>query len=151
MSEQLEKEPVAKFPTTGSLEPFKIKFFSQDNQYMEDLKDGKFQVFFTKYKYSDEYAGKPTFVINNLISGFVQQLESKRKYLFISFKCTKDPTYNIEGVWITNCTLSMDQIVPEKYDDFEWEELKMDKEEDCDRLTDLLKKDTDTVTNCYLH
>jgi len=110
-----------------SLEACKKYFFSGNVvSFMDEIRSQKFNVYFTEYKYAGDYEGSPSFILENLINGFVQQLDEKRAYLITGFKCTKkNNSYTIVAIWITNYNLPMEQLIPEKYDDFEWEELDM--------------------------
>ncbi len=153
--EENYQDPEVKFPTTGSLEPCKSSFFTGDLiLFMKELTSGKYRIYFTEYRYSSEYDGSPTFILDNLLRGFVQQLEEKRKYLFTGFKCTKNINgYNISGIWITNCTLPMEQIAHGKYDDFEWEELDANINAHSEKMLRVLQRESSTnvVATSYLH
>ena len=120
--EEEVQEVVVKLPITGSLEPAKTKFFSKDIAgFMAEITNGKFTVFTANYNFNTDYDGSPPFVVNNLIRGFVRQLEDKRKYLFAAFKCVKTGSnYSITSVWVSNCTLPLSEVIPDKYDDFTW-------------------------------
>src|SRR5947199_8006502 len=79
--------PKLKYPITISLEQCKNKFFNNEYvQFGEELKKNNFKIYIGKYKYSSDYDGKPIFIIKNLLNGFCQQLDDKRKYLFVLFK-----------------------------------------------------------------
>lgn len=152
--EENYQDPQVKFPITGSLEPCKSSFFTGDNaSFMKELATGKYRIYFSEYRYTNEYDGRPTFILENLLRGFVQQLEDKRKYLFTGFKCTKNTSFNICGIWITNCTLAMQQIVGDKYDDFEWEELDVNIVAHAEKMMRVLQKESSTnvVATSYLH
>ena len=71
--EESYEEPVAKLPMTVSLEPCKSKFFGNDMEgFKSELANGKFQFYTATYKYSEDYDGRPSFVVNNLLNGFVR-------------------------------------------------------------------------------
>ena len=153
--EETYQEPETKFPTTGSLEPCKSKFFAGDTiSFMEELRSGRYRIYFTEYRFSNDYESSPTFVVDNLLRGFVQQLEDRRKYLFTGFKCIRiNESYTINGIWITNCTLPMEQIVAGKYDDFEWEELDITILAHAEKMLRVLLKEpsTNVIATSYLH
>lgn len=149
--EETYEEPVAKFPITTSLEPCKSKYFSGDiDGFRTDLLSENFKIFCGNYRYSDDYEGRPTFVVNNLLNGFVNQLEDKRKYLFTAFRYTKpDDKYNITSCWITNCTIPLQELIPDKYDDFVWTKIEITNLNTiCD---DFFKKNSEDENIIYLH
>ena len=157
MAEEIEEtyeEPVAKIPITVSLEPCKSKFFGDDlDGFKSELTNGKFKVFTSNYKYSDDYDGRPSFIINNLLNGFVKQLEDKRKYLFVGFRATKtDNKYTITGAWITNCTVPMADVVLDKYEDFNWTDVDVTNANDVTIVLQILDRTKDdNVLTSYLH
>ncbi|XWV24672.1 putative ORFan [Tupanvirus deep ocean] len=140
--EETFEEPTTKLPITVSLEPCKKKFFDGDMEaFTTEVKSGKFKVYSGEYVDAADYEGRPEFIVKNLVNGFSHQLESKRKYLFTAFKCTKtDGKYNISAVWICNCTLPMDQVVPEMHTYFTWEELDIKNETHFDKLSSTFVK-----------
>lgn len=154
-TEETFDEPVTKLPTTVNMEGLKSKFFTNNlvefrAELAQHFGEGKLLVFDSVYKYNEDYDGKPEFIVNNLLGGFIKQLEDKRKYLFVVLKCTKtDGNYRITGTWVTNCTLPMEQIVPDKYDDFDWTPV--------DTTGDVVESVLDRFTNkdefnvAYLH
>jgi hypothetical protein len=159
MAEEIEEtfeEPVSKLPITASLEPIKTKFFAGDNNsFNSELKNGKFKVFETEYKYNDEFDGRPEFFVKNLINGFTKQLEDTRKYLFVAFKCFKtNGGYIVKAIWICNCTLPMEEVISDKYNDFTWNQLDMTIENDVLKVENHFKKDDcaqDVLIVTYLH
>jgi hypothetical protein len=154
--EETYDEPVSKLPITVSLEPCKSKFFTADHTgFVEELKSGKFRVFSAVYNYNDDYEGSPAFVVKNFVNGLIQQLDDKRKYLFVSFKCTKtESKYCITSTWITNCTLEMPELIPEKYEDFTWKQMDL-TEENCFAtiLDSFVKKEDDesVIITAHVH
>ena len=129
MAEEVEEnysDTIIKVPINAILENCKLKLFANDKEgFLAELSTGKFKMYNGTYKYSSDYNGKPFFIINNLLNGFVIQLQDRRKYLFTAFRCENvDGTYNITSHWITNCTLPMAELIPDKYDDFDWTELE---------------------------
>ena len=153
--EETFEDPVSKFVTSGSLEPCKSKFFSGDIiSFMDELRTGRFRIYFTQYKYIHDYQNCPNFILDNLNRGFVQQLDDKRKYLFAGFKCVKNnDTYHIFGIWICNCMVPMENVVSDKYDDFEWEELDVNIPAHVEKLLRTLSREpsTNVISLKYLH
>lgn len=154
--EELFEDPVVKYPITVSLESCKSKFFTDDSDgFYKEITSGKFTVYHTTYNYNDDYDGRPDFIVKNLLNGFPRQLEDKRKYLFTVFRCTKlGDKYNITATWITNCTLSMDQLIPNKYADFAWSKMDLNNNNNIDAIIkDFHKNEDDStvVIVSYLH
>ena len=153
--EETFEEPIAKLPTTVNMEGLKSKFFTSNlvelkTELTQHFTNSKLKVFDAVYKYNDDYDGKPEFVVNNLLRGFIRQLEDQRKYLFVVFKCTKtDGNYRITGTWITNCMLPLEQIVPDKYEDFDWTQVETNDEAVATVMDRFAKKDEFNVV--YLH
>ena len=147
-------EVAVKLPITGSLEPAKTKFFSDDIAgFTSEITNGKFTVFIADYKYNSDYDGTPKFVVNNLMNGFTRQLEDKRKYLFVAFKCIKiESSYTITSVWISNCTLPISEVIPDKYDDFTWTSVNVTDTHSIENVIKIVSKDdTENVITSYLH
>lgn len=158
-SDQIEEEEViqdiqVKLPTTANLEPLKSKFFTGDMEgFKTELTNGKFTAFMGKYNFDSDYDGSPQFVVKNLLNGFPRQLEDKRKYLFVAFRCVKNgstSSYSITSVWVTNCTLPFNEVIPEKYDDFTWTPINLTG--DLTSVMDLvMRSDDENVMTAYLH
>ena len=156
MAEEAEEnyaDPTIKLPITTSLEACKTKFFAGDREgFIAELVSGKFKLYSSIYKYSDDYDGRPYFVVNNLLNGFVRQLEDKRKYFFTAFRCQKtDDKYTITGYWITNCTLTMAEIIPDKYEDFDWTEIQPIDDNYKMFIELFFNTDAEGLTVTYLH
>lgn len=155
MDEEYYSEPKIEFPTVGSLELCKKNFFDGNTiAFMEELRSNHFKIYFAEYKYVHDYEHKPSFIVDNLLRGFVQQLENKRKYLFVCFKCLqKNGSYIIQAIWICNCPIPMEEIVSDKYDDFEWEELDVNIYSHAQKIWHIMHKEpsNNLVSIQYLH
>ena len=154
-TEETFEEPVTKFPTTMNMEGLKSKFFTNNmvgfsEEFSTDLAMGKLRVFDAVYKFSSDYEDRPQFVVNNLLAGFVKQLEDKRKYFFTVFRCVKNGAcYDIGSIWITNCTLPMKEVISDKYDDFDWTEIDLNTTS-VNQIVNNFMGNGD-VTTVYLH
>lgn len=159
MAEEIEEtfnDPITKLPTTLTLEPCKTKFFTGDmDGFKTELTNGKFKAFSSTYKYNDDYEGRPGFIVKNLVNGFVNQLDDKRKYLFVAFRCQKIfDRYLITATWITNSILTIQEVVPDKYDDFTWEQLSLENPSDITRVMTDFRKEYETTNDlivAYVH
>jgi hypothetical protein len=118
------EEPVTKYAITKTLEPIKSYFFKGDlPQFRSTALGGDFSLYRSSYKYSGDLVGKPRFVINNFLNGFVQQLENCRKYLFIKlYVDNMGDQFQVNALWITNAVNPLVEVVGDKYDDFDWQE-----------------------------
>lgn len=153
--EETFEEPVTKIPITASLEPCKSKFFANDMKAFEaEISCGKFRLFETTYKYNEDYDGSPEFVVKNFVNGMIKQLEDKRKYLFVAFKCTKNNGKHVlTASWITNVTIPMEELVNDKYSDFEWTELDINNNCNISNVCTQFSRDQpgNVLVMAYLH
>lgn len=106
-----------------NMEEIKRTFFSKEYETSEALirAQSGLRFYTAKYKYESDNDGKPAFIAKNLLRGFVQQLDDKRKYLMVCFRCFKsaeEGKYNYPSYWIVNTTASMAELVGE--DDFDF-------------------------------
>lgn len=147
------EDPVNKFPITTSLEPCKSKFFGKlMDEFMIELNSKNFKIFTASYNYNDDFDGKPTFIVNNFLNGLVHQLEDKRKYLFAILYATKlDDKYIVNSSWISNCTLSMKEIIPDKYSDFTWDETDISNNDNLKCVCEIFNKCDENMMISYLH
>lgn len=159
LKEEVEEtfEPVKiVFPVKANLESCKIKFFNKDYEnFKEDVKSNKYTIYSAEYNYMDEFNGKPKFIINNLLNGFTQQLENKRKYLFVVFKCFEmdNKLYKLTSTWITNVTVNLKEVIPDKYDDFNWNQINNDDVPSVDNYIKQFEnfEEENQVAISYLH
>lgn len=152
--EETFEEPVAKIPITASLEPCKGKFFSKDiDGFVEEIKSMKFKAYSATYNYASDYDTSPAFILSNLLRGFCQQLDDKRKYLFVCFKSkVVDKKCIIESTWLTNCVDPLENVIPDKYDDFTWSPI--DLSQNVPSVIDGFTKEEDNenlIAISYLH
>ena len=152
--EETFEDAPTKYPIMGSLESLKSKYFNKVyEEFRSELLLKKFPVFTASYKFVDDFNNKPDFIIKNLLNGFCQQLEDKRKYLFVRFICreTHEKSYILESFWITNSTLPLKEIIPDKYDDFTWNEINYSEESQINLVINQFTSEDDYIATSYLH
>lgn len=157
-----EEEKIVYKPNV-SLEDTKRAFFSKEYPVFETLlndfrKEDKVKFYKANYKWADEKLGKPEFIAKNQVRGFIQTLDSYRKYLMVCFRCIMvdidEKRYRFPSYWIVNADTDIKTLLGSIYDDFDFIEVnddtsvakllhKMRKNED--------ENDTNLVSEVYLN
>lgn len=157
-----EEEKIVYKPNI-SLEDTKRAFFSKEYPVFETLlndfrKEDKVKFYKANYRWADEKLGKPEFIAKNQVRGFIQTLDSYRKYLMVCFRCIivdiDEKRYRFPSYWIVNVDTDIKTLLGSIYDDFDFIEVnddisvakllhKMRKNED--------ENDTNLVSEVYLN
>ena len=158
--DELTKEEKITFPTIYNMEDVKRAFFSKEYDTFNNLIQEQPLLKFYKatYKWADDNTGKADFAARNLLRGFVQGLDSYRKYLMVCFRCilvdieTKKYTY--PSYWIVNTEIDMNKLLGSLYDDYDF--IKIDDSETISKILKKMEKnedenDTSLIGEVYLH
>lgn len=124
-------EPIVKFETNVNLEQLKRDFFNKNYEaFLRDLfelvESKKVFLLEGKYKYDDEYDGRPFFAAKNRVNGFENSLQEFKKYLFAKFEvqiiqeCPNK--YNFTSLWIVNSADFLQNMKKKdsEFDDFDF-------------------------------
>jgi len=131
----IEKVEKKQYITLTDMEELKRAFCNMEYEKFENILDQyNFKFYYATYKYSNDKNGCPEFIAKNLLKGFVRNFDEFNKYLFVCFRCKKlneeTNTYFYYSYWIVNSTESLENIIDDLYDDFNFNsilgnELKM--------------------------
>lgn len=154
--EETFEEQKPKIPITVSMEPLKNKFFGKlYDEFKEDLKSGNYKFFIGDYKFASDQSGRPSFVVKNFTTGFIQQIDDLRKYLLVKLQCIEvmEKEYQFKSIWISNCKIPFNELVGDKYEDFDWTEIEMTDSEGFDKLCESMieEDESNVVITSYLH
>jgi hypothetical protein len=161
--DELTKEDKLTFATICNMEDAKRAFFSKEYEtfmslIQQQLTNNKLRFYKANYKWSDDNMGKPDFVARNLLRGFVQTLDSYRKYLMVCFRCilvdTETKKYSYPSYWIINTDVDIKTLLGSLYDDYDF--IVVEEPGDIDKILTKMKKNEDEkdlalVGETYLH
>ncbi|AYV78867.1 MAG: hypothetical protein Edafosvirus41_3 [Edafosvirus sp.] len=86
------------------------------DEFIKNFDSVGYSIYTANFKYNDDFSGRPSFVNNNSINGYIQNLDTAHKYAFGSFVLLKndESTYELKSLWI----LRGDQPIKEVMKDF---------------------------------
>lgn len=103
------------------------KMFNTGNvvQFMDEIRSNNFRVYYAEYNLTHQINESKSEIVD-LFNCFVCKLNDRKNNLLTWFKCsTERNSYSISSVWITDYQRDIESLVPDIYDNFEWEELDM--------------------------
>jgi len=152
---QQKKKVVKKpsFSTFSNMEDVKRACFNNQFESFKQLCDEQGYLFYEgEYNYNSDMDGKPDFVAGNLVTGFVRNLDDKKKYFLNCYRCyaNEDNTYRYVSYWIVNTDSPLTEVTKGCSDDFTM--TKVEK----DNLDEFLQKfqastEDNLVNERYLH
>lgn len=148
MTEEISKKVT--HTKIGNLEPIKRAFCNKEfDEFTKLISEQPYKLYEATYIYSNEYVGKPDFILDNKNKGFIQTdvMESKRNYMFVAFVCTKEEEkLMFKSYWIVNSTDPLESILEDDYQNFEFVETNVDT------VVNGFKTNKDSVISLvYLH
>jgi len=150
-NEYVEKKP--NYNTFNNMEDLKRAFFNNEiDTFIKMCREQKYLFFEGAYNYNSDMDGRPKFVATNLVSGFVRNLEDKRKYFLNCFRCyaNEDGTYTYSSYWIVNTDASISEVTEKFSDDFTFTQVENDG---LDAFLQKFQKSTEEnmINEVYLH
>lgn len=129
MSDNEFEDKKVQYASLVNLESLKRDYFNNlTESFMStlyELYENKKVFFYVgKYKYHDEYDGRPYYIAKNRVNGFERSFQDYRKYLFTKFSVSNstEQKYEFKSFWIVNSTEFVTFMQSDEFDDFEFVE-----------------------------
>lgn len=151
-------DPVVKFKTNINLEQFKREFCNKNYEvFLRELFDfhenNQIYLLYGKYKYADEYDGRPFFTAKNRVNGFENFYQEYKKYLFVKFQVStveNSNKYLFDSFWIVNSLDFLEHLKTNSdFDDFEFSDITYSEFTDKFMMVEFINCDKAYIK--YLH
>lgn len=151
------EDKVKKFDIITNMEDIKRSFMNNDESFKELILAHKFNYYRAKYNFNSYMDKSPEYVARNLLTGFVQNFDSYRKYFMICFRVKKQDMddsninkYLYEALFIINSNDLLVNFVGSFVDDFQFE-IESDVESFLTDFKKLPESTDNLIGEVYVH